>query len=165
MKQAEPLSPAHNRMLAMLHEAEGAFVRGAFLAAGGGIPMTLLSGWMRQIRNAHPELVIESKTGSGYRVVIAETAPTDAIDVAPKRPAAVPLHRRMSASMAMVDLLPAKSAEIVKVIAAESGEGFDATMHRLLSYGCEVHRDLVAEGENPVGLRPLPTGTAGQVWQ
>ena len=63
------------------------------------------------------------------------------------------MHVRMAANMAMLDLLPAKTAEIIKVIALETGETADETMSRLLSYGCEVHRDLIGTGVNPISLR------------
>jgi hypothetical protein len=44
-------------------------------------------------------------------------------------------------------------------IAIESGETFEACFTRLLSYGVEVHRDLVGGGENPLGLT-TPNGGA-----
>jgi hypothetical protein len=172
MRQAKPLSPAHNRIVTMLLEADGAFVRGALLCAGAGIPMDLLSGWMRQIREARPDLLIESKHGSGYRVanVAAPEAVAPTIATMPGYRGgagpAVPLHRRMAASMAVLDLLAPKTAELVKLAAIDSCEDIDATLHRLISYGVEVHNDLVLAGENPVGLRRPKAGSGnGQVWQ
>jgi hypothetical protein len=163
MKQAQPLSPAHNRILAILREADGAFVPGVKLCAGASIPMTLLSSWVAQIRAAHPEMVIEGRKGSGYRVVSRGAEPGEALTVAtihPGRPGAgVPLHRRMAANMAVLDLLPAKSAELVKLVAIETGEDTDATLHRLISYGVEVHNDLVFKGENPIALRRPKAGS------
>ncbi len=172
MKQPKPLSPAQNRIVTMLHEADGAFVRGALLCAGAGIPMDMLSGWMRQIREARPDLLIESKHGSGYRVAQVGTAesPGSAIATMPGYRGgvgpAVPLHRRMAANMAILDLLPPKTAELVKRAALDSCEDIDATLHRLISYGVEVHNDLVLSGENPVGLRRTTAGSrTDQVWQ
>ena len=169
MKQAKPLSPAHNRIVSMLVEADGSFVRGAALCSGAGIPMALLSNWMRTIREARPDLVIESRHGSGYRaaaLAASAPAPTSVASIPGYRGAtgpAVPLHRRMAASMAVIDLLPPNTAELVKIVAAESGEAIDETLHRLISYGVEVHNDLVIGGENPVGLRPATESRP--VWQ
>jgi hypothetical protein len=163
MKQAKPLSPAHNRILAILREAEGAFVLGATLCAGAGIPMSLLSGWVAQIRAAHPELVIEGRKGSGYRLASAGVKASEAPTVATIHPgtpgAGLPLHRRMAAMMAVLDLLPAKTAELVKMVAIETGEDIDGTLHRLISYGVEVHNDLVFKGENPIALRRSKAGS------
>lgn len=160
MRQPSPLTPAHHGILAMLQKADGAFVLGQALSAGVGIPMSLLAARVNQLRVANPELVIEGKKGSGYRLASPGTimgkAPTVATIHSGMPGAGVPLHRRMAAMMAVLDLLPAKSAELVKKVALESGEDTDATLYRLISYGVEVHNDLVLEGNNPAGLRAAP---------
>lgn len=46
-------------------------------------------------------------------------------------------------------LLVNRLEPILRMIAAESGETAEQLTFRLLSYGIEVHNDLVAGGENP----------------
>lgn len=168
------LSPVLARMLELLEAAGGDFVPGQVLAKQAGIPMISLGNFIKEIRLRRPELEIEGKRGFGYALKL-RTSPVPVLVFAaapefdpPRKPrqgggrsyrqpkgapAPVPMHIRMAASMAMLDLIPAKAAEILKVIALESGEITDETLLRLLSYGCEVHRDMIAGGENPLALR------------
>ena len=177
MTHANPLSPQTTRILDLLRANRPGFVPGKQLAAAGGCSINALSYEMVKIRRAHPDLVIISLRGSGYRIVSGETAigtaPVKAESVsvatiAPDKPGglAIPLHRRMAANLAILDLLPAKTAELVKRAAMDSCEDIDATLHRLISYGVEVHTDLLVHGENPVGLRRPKVGLrAEQVLQ
>lgn len=160
MKAYKPLSPAHLRLVTMLVEADGAFVAGRTLSSAASIPFEMLGGWIEVIRRHRPDLVIEGKRGAGYRIA-RTVAPSSTATIASIPGGVVPLHRRMAASMAVLDLLPAKAAELVKAVASESGEGVADTLHRLISYGVEVHRDLVNSGENPVGLRPISADATG----
>ncbi len=148
------LSPAHKNLLAMLVEADGGFVRGRALSAGSGIPVPYLTNSFRKLGTARPDLVIEGKRGSGYRIAFPGVALREG-EPTIKRGFVAPLHHRMAANKAILDLLPAKTAEMVKTIAAEAGEDVDAMLHRLISYGVEVHNGLRAAGENPVGLRAV----------
>jgi hypothetical protein len=157
MTNVKPLSPAHLRIVALLTEADGAFVDGRTLAGAAKIPFDILGGWMAVIRRHRPDLVIEAKRGQGYRIGKTVAPPAVAL-ITTTSGGTVPLHRRMAANMAILDLLPAKTAEMVKAVALQAGEDVDATLHRLISYGVEVHNDLVFAGENPIALRRAKAG-------
>ena len=178
MRKADPLSPRTTRILDLLIANRPGFVPGKQLAAAGDCSINALSYEMVKIRRAHPDLAIISLRGSGYRIVsggLSETPAEPSADkavsiatIAPDKPGglAIPLHRRMAANLAILDLLPAKTAEMVKQAAMDACEDIDATLHRLISYGVEVHTDLVVHGENPVGLRRPKAGLrAEQVLQ
>jgi biotin operon repressor len=166
-----------DRIVAALQAANGGFIEGPALAEALGINPRHLPARMVATRQHYPNLVIEGRQHRGYRIVSGSVpdapapAATKAVSIAtiaPDKPggAAIPLHRRMAANLAILDLLPAKTAEQVKRAAMDAGEDIDATMHRLISYGIEVHTDLVVHGENPVGLRrPKAEARAQQVLQ
>ena len=147
--ELSPVSPAHARMLEALLSTRGEFVNGKELCRLGGIRADLLQGWIRQIKARRPELNFEGKRGFGYRV-LAENEELKA-----RRAQIEPMNQRFAKTLALVELLPSATADIVKLIALESGERVEETVERLVAYGCEVHRDLVAAGENPLGLRRL----------
>lgn len=171
------LSAKTRQLLKLLQIADGGFVRGPFLAASLSIDMTDLSNQVRYLRAARHDLVIEGKHGKGYRIAapdedgvarqLAITAAaaipvaaangkpmhsSDAVDGKSRLPGDY-IHQRLSANLALLDLLPRKSALVIKQIALESGENVDACAARLIAYGAEVHRDLVGSGENPLALK------------
>lgn len=156
------LSAACQGLLKLLREADGAFVRGAFLAQRLNLDIAQLQQTANQLRRKRPDLPIEGRKGHGFRLVV--DAPGAAPDgAAPQfEPPAKPVRRRLidntandrlALSMQLLRQLPGNTAELVKAIGVESGETAIATVHRLLSYGAEVHYDLVAQGENPLVLR------------
>lgn len=155
------------RMADILLAANGKFVTGGAIAARLGVEVKRLSSLTAQLRTRRPDLIVEGRHGSGYSARLA-VAPAPALPPIPDpphkphagggracrpAPAAFPLHKRMAAAKALLDLLPPRAAEIVKNLALQSGESVDETTMRLIDYGQEVHNDLVASGENPVGLR------------
>jgi biotin operon repressor len=165
-----PIAAIPRQLLALLQTAEGEFLRGQFIIAKLGIDMAHLPNMVSALRRARPDLAIEGRQGKGFRLVSAKPNAPTALQVAAATPTIaangkphhttgrgrVPgdsLHQRFAANLAMLDLLPAASVEIVKTISMESGETAEATVARLIAYGCEVHRDLVASGQNPLALR------------
>lgn len=144
------LSPAIARLEALIAAGDGAFVAGAALASGIGIPMASLSGFVAELRRRKPDLCIEGKRGHGYRLVVArpaDTNPPAMADASIARPQSVPAVRADP-----LNLFTPTLAELVRTIALESGETIDAAIARLVAYGAEVHRELVMSGENPLGL-------------
>lgn len=153
-----PISGPLARIEALLIEANGDFVAGQVLAKAVGIPLMNLSNFIKPLRNARPGLLIEGKNGKGYRAAsldqrraVAASVPTPAERQRQYR-LATNIHRRLATNMAMLDLVPPGVAELVKAIALDTGETADDCLFRLVSYGVEVHRDLVGSGENPLGL-------------
>jgi hypothetical protein len=154
-EQPTRLPPALASLKAALDAGNGQFVEGKRLASACGVPMPFLVNMIRALRTALPEAMIEGKRGYGYRLFVAGESHV-AVDPKPRMAnAAIPMHIRMAKTMAALDLIPTKAAEIVKVIALEANETGEQTLARLIAYGAEVHRDLVASGENPVGLRAI----------
>lgn len=154
----KPISAPLAKIEAMLIAADGDFVAGQALAKAVGIPLMNLSNFIRPLRDARPCLLIEGKSGKGYRAgslnqrrAIATSIPTPAERQRAYR-AATNSHRRLATNMAMLDLVPPGVAELVKAIALDTGEAADDCLFRLVSYGAEVHHDLVQSGENPLGL-------------
>lgn len=146
----QPLPPAIARLETLIAAGAGDFVAGAALAEGIGIPVASLPSFIAELRRRKPDLVIEGKRGRGYRLVTLACSPPPPtavkVEAGTKRP--LPLAARASA----LDLFIPALAEIVRDIAFASGETIDATVARLVAYGAEVHRDLVMDGENPLGL-------------
>lgn len=174
------LSPALARLEALLADAGGGFVAGKTLATAIGIPMVSLSGFVAQLRRQRPQLVIEGRSGRGYRMVAANAAAPPAPmsqALAPKAmaetaeptstapghagPAARPTPgERQAAAATLLALIGTHHAEIVKTIALDSSETVETTINRLIAYGIEVHHDLVLSGTNPLALRrPKPPTT------
>lgn len=149
----QSLSPALGRLESLLQDAGGAFVAGQTLAKAVGIPMVSLSTFVGQLRRQRPDLVIEGRSGQGYRVVLP-TRPEQP-KPARQRNAAKPRGSPVVPPKAAIilDLIPPRLAETVRTIALESGETVEMTAERLIAYGAEVHRDLVSNGENPLALR------------
>lgn len=142
------LPPAIARLEQLLRAGDGAFVPGADLSRSIGIPMYSLSNFVADLRRRRPDLCIEGRRGHGYRLIThAQVSPatdTDA-DERPAKPAPLPRTDPL-------DLFDAQLAEIVRDTALTSGETVEATIARLVAYGVEVHRELVMDGENPLGL-------------
>lgn len=144
----------------LLVAADGAFVRGQALCTAIGIPMLSLSNFINQLRVAYPDVAIEGKRGWGYRLIDPSDAaePQTEFDPPrkprplPKAAASMAAHVKMKSVMQLLDALAPQTAEVVKIIALESGETCDQTIARLISYGAEVHRDLVGKGESPFAL-------------
>lgn len=161
------LIPKLARIESRLMEADGEFVKGQQLADVAGVTMSELQPLMRRLMNARPNLLIEGRRGWGYRAgslrqrfAVAEATPLPGKAAVSYQSvynkglrAGASLHRRLATNLAMIDLLPPAAAALVRSIAAESGETLDAAAARLISYGAEVHHDLVLSGENPLGLR------------
>jgi hypothetical protein len=162
----KPISAPLAKLEAMLIEADGEFVAGQLFAKAVGIPMMNLSNFIKPLRDARPNRMIEGRRGKGYRAgslaqrrSVAASIPTPAERQRQYR-AATNIHRRLATNMAMLDLLPPGAAELVKAIALDTGETADACLFRLVSYGVEVHHDLVSHGQNPLGLVRSPMQVA-----
>lgn len=170
------MSTKTQKLIDLLYECQGRFVTSVEIEHAVGATPRTGGRWIDVVRKSRPDLTIETVRGSGYRLVNPPPRPIETAEPAPPPPPEfepprkpksgngrsyrlakgdkpTPMHVRMAASMAVLDLIPTKAAEILKVIALESGETTDETMLRLLSYGCEVHRDLVGGGANPISLR------------
>lgn len=155
-------SSSLDKIEALLVSAEGNWVPGVVLAKAVGIPLMNLGGFIKPLRTRCPDMVIEGRRGFGYRIAGAASALDQARALAAATPVAAEtsqkpgtnysIHRRLATNMAMLDLVPSSVAEAVKQIAFESQETADACLKRLVGYGVEVHRDLVASGENPLAL-------------
>ena len=144
------LGPALDKLERLLTAAGGEFVGGQILASATGVPMIALSNFIGQLRAKRPGLVIEGKRGKGYRVAEAEPSASKS---GPKPNGEVlTTNQRVATTAALLDMLRPKTAELVKTIALDSGETPDSCIARLIYYGAKVHQDLVAEGENPIGL-------------
>lgn len=139
------LPPALARLETLLTQAGGAFVPGQTLARAIGVPMLTLSSFVTELRRQRPSLVIEGRSGKGYRTV---APPASDRSGSSQQGAAL----QASAAATMLDLIGSRHAEIVRTIALESGETVENAVHRLLAYGIEVHRDLVLDGTNPLAL-------------
>lgn len=150
------LGPALEKLEHLLTAAGGEFVGGQILANATGVPMMALSNFIKELRSKRPEICIEGRRGKGYRLAIAATA-TPAAAAAPPiaPPVKLTANQRTATATTLLDLLRPKTAELVKTIALESGETAEACVMRLIDYGAEVHRDLVGEGANPIGLSAL----------
>ena len=141
----------------MLWAAKGEFVPGRDLAAAIGIEMPALSNKMRQLRQHKPGLMLQAKNGSGYRIVPRHEGASAESCLARVRtshtlPPGTPALSRYAANLVLIDLLPAKAAELVKMTCLDTGESAESCVSRLITYGAEVHADLVASGENPLQL-------------
>ncbi|WP_439532070.1 hypothetical protein [Polymorphobacter sp.] len=145
------LTEPQQRILDQLVAAQGNWVPGRTLAKTGAIPFEWLSNHMKVIRTHRPDLLIYGQSGRGYR---AEHTTAAAVTPVKERPRGLePTHVTFAKTRAVLDLLPAGAASMVKEVALESGEPVQDVLHRLISYGIEVHNDLVRHGENPLALR------------
>lgn len=152
-----PLNPPLAKLERLLLHANGRFVSGRVLANGADIPMATLCNAIAKLTTRRPDLAIEGKRGSGYRIAKADTpAATPAAEPKlVKLPPPMTANERVAATATLLDLLRPRTAELVKTIALESGETADNCIMRLIAYGAEVHHSLVTDGDNPVGL-PAP---------
>jgi hypothetical protein len=145
------------QLTAALIEAGGNPVRGRRLAEIADIKVDQLPNLMRVVAARRPDLQVQSIRPHGYRA--AALGPVT-IDLGPgsqpdrNRPRSVePLHVRHRRGLDLMALLDTGFAEKVRSVALESEESLLETVHRLLSYGIEVHHCLISEGEHPVRLR------------
>lgn len=164
----KPLDPSLAKLERLLIDAGGDFIPGQKLAADIGIPMLSLGHFIARLRQQRPNLGVEGRRGHGYRAfdrqqlaAVAGSIPDPSYRNSPTRGSGIePMYQRMARNMAMMDLIPPATAEIIKVIALETEELPAETLARLVDYGCEVHRDLVFEGQNPLGLKRSTFGRA-----
>lgn len=143
------LSARATVMLGLLEAAAGDYVNGRTLAAAMDAAMDQLCVYAREIRRRRPDLRVEGKQGRGYR--IGALATTAGLPPVPQRQAD-PHRAHRTAIDLLAQLLPA-TAEKLRAVALEAGETVDQALYRLLEYGIEVHRDLIAAGEHPLQLR------------
>lgn len=149
-------------IIAALVEARGNPVRGGRLADLAGISMDQLPNLMRAVAASRPDLQVASIRPHGYRAaalgpVTIQLRPGSQPDRArpdcSRRVPIEPAHLRHRRAIDLVALLDPGFAEKARSVALESEESLLETVHRLLSYGIEVHHCLVAEGEHPLQLR------------
>lgn len=141
--QEAPLSRNGAIMLDLLTKAGGAFVSGKQLSDPMGIYPSELGRVAKHIMTKRPHLRIEGQRGEGYRLVTGEVA---------KLPPALPKHQAHRTVLELLAALAPRTAELVRDIALETNQTPGAAIERLLSYGIEVHRDLVVHGEHPLTL-------------
>ncbi len=149
-----PLSRNGEKMLAMLEAAAGEFVSGKVLADPLGIYPSELGRIAKHIMLKRPGLVVEGERGRGYRLRQAGTVDPEPPTAEPAKLPQAPLPKHVShrAGIELLALLAPQTAERVRDIALESGQTATAAMERLIWYGIEVHRDLIASGEHPLRL-------------
>lgn len=149
-RQLDPrsvLSAMATTLLEALRHADGDFTTGQMLGGLIGCDMAKLHNTVYELRRKRPDLKVEAARGHGYRLATGKPAP---IGLPPARPQKHVTHR---AAIDLLATLHPAIAERVRDAALEAGETADDAIARLLFYGVEVHRDLIASGTHPLQLR------------
>ncbi|MEI6417474.1 MAG: hypothetical protein WCO82_00255 [Sphingomonadales bacterium] len=139
-------------MLQMLEANRGQFVPGRVLADAMGINFEKLGNHAKELRYKLPDLNIQSRQGSGYCLNVKGAEGAHALKPA-KPSGSYASEQRYRDTLALLSAVSPASAELVRNAALECGQPAQAALERLIQYGWEVQRDLIASGEHPLSLR------------
>ena len=147
-----PLTPAAAKLLQMLEANRGQFVLGRVLADAMGINFEKLGNYAKELRYKRPDLNVQSRKGWGYSL---DPAVADGAHVPKlvKPSGSYASEQRYRDTLALLSAVSPASAELVRNAALECGQPAQAALERLIQYGWEVQRDLIASGEHPLSLR------------